>query len=104
LANHESKLYSGVKTFLSGKESELKRTSHNLSYFTSNAMNFNNVRVSVLENTLNVLRPENVLKRGFTITSFKGKILKKCIQVKSDDLIDTQFSDGTLRSRVIGES
>ena len=54
-----------------------------------------------MDNTLNILNPENVLKRGYTITSLNGRILKSSDQVKADDIIDTQFSDGTVRSKVV---
>ncbi|MFA5818955.1 MAG: exodeoxyribonuclease VII large subunit [Bacteroidales bacterium] len=103
-ANQESRLVSAVKSFSSGKKSVLKRTIQNLTDFTTNALDRNNIRVAGLGNTLSILKPENVLKRGYTITSFNGRILKKRDQVKTDDLIDTQFSDGTIRSRVAGKT
>jgi exodeoxyribonuclease VII large subunit len=53
-------------------------------------------------NSLKILDPENVLKRGYTITSLNGKILKKCKQIKKQDLLDTKFSDGSVRSKVLG--
>lgn len=100
-ANQESRMVSLVKSFSSGKESALKRTIQNLTDFTTNALDRNIIRVAGIENTLNILKPENVLKRGYTITSFNGRILKKREQVKTDDLIDTQFSDGAVRSRIL---
>lgn len=103
-ANQKSRLVSAVKSFSSGKESVLKRTIQNLTDFTTNALDRNNIRVAGLGNTLSILKPENVLKRGYTITSFNGRILKKSNQVKTDDLIDTQFSDGAIRSRVAGKT
>ncbi|MDO9579441.1 MAG: hypothetical protein Q7J06_02580, partial [Bacteroidales bacterium] len=54
-----------------------------------------------LKNTLNFLNPENILKRGFTITSLNGMIIRISDQLNTDDLIDTQFSDGSVRSRII---
>lgn len=102
-ANQESRLVSAVKSFSSGKKSVLKRTIQNLTDFTTNALDRNNIRVAGLGNTLSILKPENVLKRGYTITSFNGRILKKSDQVKTDDLIDTQFSDGAVKSRILGK-
>jgi exodeoxyribonuclease VII large subunit len=52
-------------------------------------------------NSLKMLDPENVLKRGYTITSLNGKILKKCQQIKKEDILDTKFSDGSVRSKVL---
>jgi len=55
----------------------------------------------VHENTLAILNPENVLRRGYTITSLNGKIVKSIRQVAGDDVINTQFSDGKVTSKVI---
>jgi len=55
------------------------------------------------DNSLKILDPVNVLKRGYTITSMNGRILKKCQHIKKDDLIDTKFSDGSISSKVIKE-
>jgi exodeoxyribonuclease VII large subunit len=52
-------------------------------------------------NTLQLLNPENVLQRGFSITSINGRIIKNSDQVGKDDQIDTQLFEGTLRSRVV---
>ena len=48
-----------------------------------------------------MMNPENVLLRGYTITSCNGKIIKKSDELKNDDLIDTHFSDGNVKSRIL---
>ncbi len=101
-SNQKLRLYSVLKSFFSDKELLLKRSTQNLTIFSLNAMVRNNIRLEGHENTLNILKPENVLKRGYTITTFKGRILKRSDQVKEEDLIDTQFSEGNVRSKVIG--
>jgi exodeoxyribonuclease VII large subunit len=57
--------------------------------------------MAVLENSLKILDPGNVLKRGYTITSLDGKIIKKHDQLKKDDMINTRFSDGSVSSKVV---
>lgn len=59
------------------------------------------VIITGFQNSLNILDPVNVLKRGYTITSLDGKILKKSRELKKDDQIDTLFSDGQVKSRII---
>jgi exodeoxyribonuclease VII large subunit len=56
-----------------------------------------------LGNTLQLLNPENVLQRGFSITSINGRIIKNSDHISKDDQIDTQLFEGTLRSRVVGK-
>lgn len=100
-ANQASRLVSAVRSFSSCKEKTLGRAIQSLKTSSVNSMKTISVRLTGLENTLTILKPENVLQRGYTITSLNGKILKKCDQVKADDLIDTQFNDGSVRSRVV---
>jgi exodeoxyribonuclease VII large subunit len=100
-ANHKSRLISGAKTNLSVNSSLLTGKKQNLvSHLKSFLFNFNN-KMAVLDNSLKILDPENVLKRGYTITSLNGKIIKKRIQLKKDDLINTRFTDGTVNSKVV---
>jgi exodeoxyribonuclease VII large subunit len=48
-----------------------------------------------------MLSPENVLKRGYTITSLNGRIVKRRDQLETDDIIDTKFSDGSVSSKIV---
>ena len=75
-ANQVSKLSSAVKTFSSGKETVIMRNNQKLITSTVNLLNKNKLMLSGLESTLNLLNPENVLQRGYSITSVNGIILK----------------------------
>ncbi|MCX6260822.1 MAG: exodeoxyribonuclease VII large subunit, partial [Bacteroidia bacterium] len=68
---------------------------------SKNRLSIINNQLAGFNNSLKILDPENVLKRGYTITSLNGKILKKCKQIKKQDLLDTKFSDGSLSSKVL---
>jgi len=57
-------------------------------------------RITGLNNALDLIRPERVLKRGYTLTSLNGKILKSSNDANQGDLIDTVFFDGTISSVV----
>ncbi len=103
-ANQELRLASAAEAFSSGKAKALERIGHKLISDTTDFLDRNSKRLEGLDNTLNFLNPHNVLKRGYTITSFNGKILKKSIQIKTDDLIDTQFSDGLVKSKIVGKN
>ena len=101
-ANHSSRLVSSARTFSFNKVNAAERSIKSLIAFTLNSLKRNNTRLLGLENTLHILKPENVLQRGYTITSLNGRILKKSIQLKKDDVIDTLFRDGTVSSIVVG--
>ena len=56
--------------------------------------------LSSVNQNLNNLRPENVLKRGFSITHFKGKSVKETNQLKRGDVLETLLYKGKLTSIV----
>lgn len=99
--NQESRLTSAAKSFSSGKEMVLRRNSQNLIAGTRNLMSMNNMMLKGLESSLTLLNPENVLRRGYSITSINGLILKNSDKVEQNDLIDTQLYKGSLSSRVL---
>jgi exodeoxyribonuclease VII large subunit len=102
--NHKSRLTSAIKSFSSGKEKVVERTRENLITSTLNLLNRKIIMVDGMETNLKILKPENVLSRGYTITSMNGKIIKKKEGIKADDIIDTQFSDGVVKSRILGKN
>jgi exodeoxyribonuclease VII large subunit len=86
---------------LSLNRTSLTRRKEILASASKNRLIVINNQLTGFINSLKMLNPENVLKRGYTITSLNGKILKKCKKVKKEDLLDTKFSDGSIRSKVV---
>lgn len=72
---------------------ELKKNS--LNYLSNKQSDLN-----ILEKSLDHLDPEKILKRGFTITSFKGKMIKKSAGLNEGEIIETLFRDGKVSSRI----
>jgi exodeoxyribonuclease VII large subunit len=101
VSNLSHRMFSSAKNSVSDRMKSLDVSSQNLQVSARNMMSLTNAKLSGLENSLSILDPENVLRRGYTITSINGKILKRSDQAKADEIIDTRFSDGSLRSRVI---
>ena len=58
-------------------------------------------RVATLNAALEILNPENVLKRGYTITLQNDRIVKNSQDLKQGDIIETMFSDGLIESKII---
>lgn len=86
---------------LSGIKTSLIRYIEILASTSKNRLGMINNKLTGFYNTLKILNPENVLKRGYTITSMNGRILKKCNQIKKDDVLETKFSDGSVSSKVL---
>ncbi|OFX48402.1 MAG: exodeoxyribonuclease VII large subunit [Bacteroidetes bacterium GWA2_30_7] len=53
-----------------------------------------------IENNLNNLSPQNVLKRGFSVTRIKGKAIKSAKQLQTGDELETLLYDGLVKSTV----
>lgn len=58
-------------------------------------------RIHFFENTARLIHPENVLKRGYTLTLKEGKIIKSVNQLNLIEEIETRFADGAVKSKII---
>ena len=59
-----------------------------------------NKEVGNIEKSINMMDPQNVLKRGYSITLHNGKVVKNYNQVKEKDLVDTLLFEGRILSIV----
>lgn len=99
--NLYSRLISSSGSFIVTRKTSLERNRLDLNNLTMNTLGNSRKKLSESENSLNILNPVNVLKRGYTITSKSGEIIKKSHVLKSEDIIDTLFSDGSVTSRIL---
>jgi exodeoxyribonuclease VII large subunit len=56
--------------------------------------------LNLIKEKLRLVDPQNIIKRGYSLTMLNGKIVKSVNQVKEGDLLETRLSDGTLESKV----
>lgn len=99
-AGQLSRLISGTISFSGRKKLMIERAAVSLKTGTKNLFDLKKSKILIFEKTLDILRPENVLKRGYTITYFKGHILKTKENISFNDVIETMFRDGMISSRV----
>lgn len=57
-------------------------------------------RILFNENTARLINPENVLKRGYTLTLREGKIVKSKEELNINEEIETCFTDGSVQSKI----
>ena len=55
--------------------------------------------LTLLETRAELVNPDNILKRGFSMTLLDGKSIRKVQDVKSGDLLETRLYDGTIISK-----
>ena len=58
--------------------------------------------ISSIQEKLRLVDPQNILKRGYSLTLMNGKIVKSVHLVKEGDLLETRLSDGIVESKVKG--
>lgn len=62
----------------------------------------NKSHLETLEQKLELLNPENILKKGYSLTIKDGKIITDESELKDGDTITTKLNVGTINSKVIG--
>ena len=62
----------------------------------------NKSHLETLEQKLELLNPENILKKGYSLTIKDGKIITDASELNDGDTITTKLSIGTINSKVIG--
>ena len=55
------------------------------------------------EKVVNLLNPLNLLKRGYSLTLVDGKIVNSIAEIKDGQIIQSQFVDGTVESKVLSK-
>jgi exodeoxyribonuclease VII large subunit len=58
-------------------------------------------KIHINENTIRLLNPKNVLKRGYSLTLKDGEIVKSATKLLLNDEIETRFTDGKIKSKII---
>ena len=100
-ANIKSRLFSAVKSFMANQEERIIKYFSDLKTISLEHLKQSAASIETLGNNLVMLSPENVMKRGYTLTSLKSQIIKNAGILKDGDIIDTKFSDGSVRSKVM---
>lgn len=101
LQNLQQALAWEIQSFLKNKNQEMESVNHELQQVTTSFLQRKRQQVTLLEEIFKVLSPEATLKRGFSITSINGKIIKsiKDINSQKEQEITTQLSDGSIKTK-----
>lgn len=57
-------------------------------------------RLSLIQKTIDMAQPDNILKRGFSITRLNGKAVRDASRLHPGDIVETQTAHGTFTSKV----
>jgi len=102
-SNLGARLGSASRTLVLNRSSVLAIKSQYLRNYPAVMLKNKKAKLENLENALSILSPENVLRRGYTITSMNGVIIKEAAMLSEGDMIETAFRDGKISSKVTRE-
>ena len=77
---------------------DLKHLAESLSYCSNHFIESQNTHLRNIESTVSLLNPDNTLKRGYSITTINGKIIRNPNEVEKGTKIKTKFFNGEIES------
>jgi exodeoxyribonuclease VII large subunit len=86
---------------LSEKEQQLQTLRHSLRNITEREITRHHHQLDIHNEKHTHLNPENILKRGYSITRLQGKVLKENKNIREGDILTTQLYKGNIKSKVI---
>ncbi|WP_066900814.1 exodeoxyribonuclease VII large subunit [Streptobacillus notomytis] len=78
----------------------LQSQNDNISKIIENKIDIKKLELENFKLSVSKHSNEDILKKGYTITTHNGNIIKKGTEVSSGDIIKTTFSDGYIESKV----
>ncbi len=92
------------KALIKSTYEPLDPLSERLKRNTTGVVNDTRTKIGQYERSVKQLHPENVLKRGFSITRHKGTAIKSAIQVSEGQALETTLYDGFIQSKIVSVS
>ncbi len=100
LKNINSRIIRGAKQMISYRFIDLKNLVRPILPQVKNGIRFQKNKLNTMEKTTQFLKPGNVLKRGYSITSSNGQVIKKSSDLSPGDVIKTTYFSGKSISTV----
>jgi len=93
-------LHRMVKAEINGHRMKLETKAGMFPEKVKSVLSTSGKELKAFEETLRILDPQNILKRGFSITFQEGKVVKSVAAVQTDLPLETMLQDGTVFSKI----
>ena len=90
-----------IQRRLSIEEHKLEKSAKSIASISSNLLINQTQKLSFVEQKIELVKPENLLKRGYSYNVINGKIVTDIDSVKVGDSMITKTYDGELESEII---
>ncbi|MBI1307339.1 MAG: exodeoxyribonuclease VII large subunit [Bacteroidetes bacterium] len=91
----------GVKYFIRSQLEIVGGTKTHLKEILPGLLNYENQEVDKLEHHVKLMHPENVLKRGYSITRLHGKSVRSSDEVKKGDELEIEVYRGKIWAKAV---
>ena len=95
-----NRMSSRIQSKISDQHRRLDILSGNIQPIIDRKLMVQRHRLEMLEQRIKSQDPALLLKRGYSITLKDGKAIKNATQLKSGDIIETRFAEGSVKSEV----
>ena len=96
----ESRRQQLAQMVLVNKRRDVENLQQLLPLLSRQLLNREKEKVARMENSVALLHPRNILKRGFSVTLLNGKPVTKATELKAGDELVTQLHEGEVKSKV----
>jgi len=100
LKAYEGRLKKASHVLIKNKDQGLKELKQKVRVSSKHMLSMKSIALEQLGTKIDLLDPINVLRRGYSITYIKGKVIKETAAVSMSDIISTRVFDGIIRSIV----
>ncbi len=90
-----------LKRFIKEEELYLNRRIENAHSLAYKNIKENRRKIDFFQKENEIKNPLNILKRGFSLTTVNGKVLKSIKDINPNEVITTHLQDGTIESKTI---
>lgn len=89
-----------TKTILKTSKVSLEKNQTSLKNKVEKRILKETYRLDISEKSLDLLNPNHLLRKGYTISYQNGKIIKSVKDIDNNSILETHFEDGIVRSKV----
>lgn len=100
LLDHLSNAVQGTHIRLGQQLNHLTLTQERIAMLLHHLIETERQKLDYTQQTVQMVQPNNILQRGFSITRINGKAIKDATQLKSGDIVETQTASGIFVSEV----
>lgn len=100
IADHSGKLKYLWKNLHDHRQRDLRSMKERQHRAIAERLRSGHEKIRQAERSLEYLKPEKILSRGYSITYSNGKIVKSVKELEKNDTLETRMSDGKVKSTV----